>query len=104
MTIRQVSKFEVVDLGIDYPDCFQGFGLAFTEYSDCCTGVSCDALGALEDALEQAADMGVDCQDLAKRIYEDFPDFLDKKKIAKSARAVCAAGTDAYYHIGLRWS
>lgn len=50
-----VSKFEVVPLGVDVPDYFQGFGVAFTPYEHCATGIGNTEAEAYADACEQIA-------------------------------------------------
>lgn len=44
-------KYEVTNLGIDYPDYFQGFGAGCTDYDEAVTGIGDTYNEALSDAL-----------------------------------------------------
>ena len=92
--MKKVSEFEVVDLGIDYPDYFQGFGCAFTSFDHCAYGVGSNPTEALDDCLEAIAQNDVDVEDLEARIRE---------REGEPPATPIAEG-EAYYHIGIRWS
>ena len=98
-----IEKWEVVDLGIDSPDYFQGFGVAFTEFDFCCYGMGDDPREALDDALESLAQQveSADIDALETAILAQFPEFADDRLNAQAAK-LC--GDDQYYHIGIRWS
>lgn len=89
--MKRVAEFEVVDLGIDYPDYFQGFGCAFTGYDNCAVGIGSNPAEALDDCLEVIAQMGV--EDLEARI---------KESEGEPPTTPVAEG-EAYYYIGIRW-
>jgi hypothetical protein len=38
-TKTTITDFELVDLGIEYPDYFQGFGCSFTRFEHCAYGI-----------------------------------------------------------------
>ena len=44
-------KYEVHDLGVDYPDYFQGFGVAHTKYEHSSVGMGDCYNSALDNAL-----------------------------------------------------
>jgi len=89
--MKRVIEFELVDLGIDYPDYFQGFGCAFTGYDHCAVGIGGNPAEALDDCLEIIAQMGV--EDLESRI---------KEREGEPPATPVAEG-EAYYYIGIRW-
>ena len=91
--MKKVREFEVVDLGIDCPDYFQGFGCAFTSFDHCAYGIGENPAEALDDCLEVIAQMGVDVEDLEARITE---------REGESPATPVAEG-EAYYHLGIRW-
>lgn len=101
--MQKVKDFEVVDLGIEYPDYFQGFGCAFSPYEHCAYGVGDNPQEALEDCLEQLH--GIDTEDLERRIREEFGEVPDAPNVMDE----CGIEDDGYYelpyyHIGIRYN
>ena len=92
-------KYEVHDLGIECPDYFQGFGVAFSKYDDSVVGIGATYNDALEDATEQLAYSGVSSRQLAA---------IDRMETIDSAinNNISSAETDgeAYYYVGIRYS
>ena len=77
--MRKVSRFEVVSLGADNPDYFQGFGVSGSQYDEAFTGMGADAHDALEDALEMASFSGWDVTGIdakAALVRHDVPDSM----------------------------
>ena len=91
--MKKVREFEVVDLGIEYPDYFQGFGCAFTSFDNCAYGIGENPAEALDDCLEVIAQQCVDVEDLETRIRE--------REGEPTTTPVAPEG--AYHHIGIRW-
>lgn len=54
----KVSKFEIVDHGVEHEQYFQGCGVALTEYSDVFTGIGNSPYEALNDAMDQLGSAG----------------------------------------------
>jgi len=96
----KVKDFELVDLGIDNSQYFQGFGCAFTPYTDCAVGIGDTPAEAFEDCLDQAAEMGVDTEDLEARIREEWGKVPDTPSVSEEY----PDSEDTYYHIGVRWN
>ncbi len=48
-----LSSYEIVRHGIEYPDYFQGCGVSFTDFDEVQTGIGDTEREAFEDALEQ---------------------------------------------------
>ncbi len=92
-----VTDFEVVNLGVHHPDYFQGFGVAFTSYSNCITGIGGTLAEAFDDMLECMAQCeGVDFSgDLEERIKATFDPECPLGPVAPDG---------AYYHVGIRWN
>lgn len=99
MTKTQVTAYELIDHGIDYPDYFQGCGVAFTDFTDVATGCGDNPAEAIEDALESLAQAGQwDIEDLESRIKaEEFSGKPYPVKPSASKR-----GEDAYYYASIR--
>lgn len=91
--MKRVAEFEVVDLGIDCPDYFQGFGCSFTGYDNCAVGIGCNPAEALDDCLETIAQQDIDVEDLEARIL----------KSEGEPPATPVAEGEAFYHVGIRW-
>lgn len=101
--LQRVSEFEVVDLGIEHPDYFQGFGVSYTNFNYCCYGIGNDAVDAFDDACEQMSQC-CDCiglDDTYSDMLERYPDFRNKQLVAESE---VEPGSESYYHIGIRWN
>ena len=88
-TQKQVTAWELVDIGIEHPQYFQGFDTVFTDYTDCAVGVGQDPREALDDCLENLVQQDYDVEELEKQILAKYPDFNNGK--------VCAgASVEAY--------
>ncbi len=61
--MSKITSFQVVDHGIEHAQDFQGCGTAFTDYDECVTGCGDNAIEALEDAFESAAQFDVQFTD-----------------------------------------
>ncbi len=58
--MKAVTKFEIIDHGIDNAQYFQGCGVSFTSFDECATGCGENASEAYNDALESLAQNGWD--------------------------------------------
>lgn len=122
--------YEVVDLGITWPDYFQGFGVAYTKYEYSTVGNGESFNEALLDALESVAMCGtLDENDTLLNLIEATEKLTDEhdekvtvsKYLAESvectgecfaytddedAECSCADNLDDYpqYYVGLRWN
>ena len=94
-------KYEVCDLGIEYPDYFQGFGVAFTEYDKAAVGIGDTFNDALADALEYI-DCGVDRID--GRQLNDIERSERQDDGINSNISSVETHSRAYYHVGIRYS
>lgn len=107
-----LPDYELVDLGINQPDYFQGFGVSGTKYNYSFVGVGCNPKNALEDCLEQIAEyVGcidasddcpvVDVDNLEHDIVCHYPEFINielNNKITKQNDK-----NDSQYYIGIRF-
>ena len=55
---KAIADYKITDHGVEDSSHFQGHGTAMTKWDDCATGAGSSERGALEDALEQLAQMG----------------------------------------------
>lgn len=102
--MQKVKEFEIVDLGIEFPDYFQGFGVCGTPYEHCVYGIGDNPQEALEDCLAQIPH-DIDTADLERRIQEEFGAVPD----TPSAMDECGIDPDncyelPYYHVGIRYN
>jgi hypothetical protein len=96
-TKTTITDFELVDLGIEYPDYFQGFGCSFTRFEHCAYGIGANPAEAIDDLLEQVASMGFDVDGLDSRLLAD----ADLQAWPETPQV---EDDESYYHIGLRWN
>lgn len=116
-------QWELTDLGICYPDYFQGFGIAFTTYNRSVVGIGDTPREALENILEQLAQGGSAdrIEELERDILAEYPDlqaddqpsayryWLDHRDCDCDPDCLCDACEDLqsftpYYHLGLRYN
>jgi len=111
--MRKITDFELVDLGIENSQCFQGFGTSFTSFEYCTYGIGDNPREALDDCLEQMATMGFDDPDLESRICEsegiksldEFPSSPSvSDEMDGDGDGDGDESADIYYHYGIRWN
>jgi hypothetical protein len=88
-------RFEIVNHGPDYPDYFQGCGVAFTPFDNVVTGIGNTAKEAYFDALDSMAQ-----QD--SKSAERMPN--KPHGIRESDSVPHSMGPDAYWYVSIRWS
>jgi hypothetical protein len=92
-----IESFELFDLGSDYPDYFQGFGVCGTEFDHCVVGCASTQSEAFDDLMEQFAQCeGVTC---------GMTDYVERKIIAENDKPneIPLMG-DKMYYLGLRFN
>ena len=107
--MKTITDYEVVDLGVDYPDYFQGFGVSCTPYWDCVCGIGDTPREALDDCLEQiATSYEIDVDALERSILADYPEFasVDQPSATEDMTEdeIGECYELPYWHIGIRWS
>ena len=102
----KITDYEVIDLGFDSPDYFQGFGVACTQFSECAYGVGDNPREALDDCLDIVAQSfdNIDIADLEKRILARFPALRKHIEELPSACAEYGEESDMQYYIGIRFN
>lgn len=53
--MQYIKDFEIESLGVEHSQYFQGYGVAFTKFEHCVTGIGDNATEAYDDAVEQMA-------------------------------------------------
>ena len=102
--MNRVVNFQVDDLGIQNTQYFQGYGTAFTPFTDCCYGIGDNPREALDDCLEIiASTYDIDVDDLENRIHVAYPDFCDCGDEPSVLAEYGEESEDMYYHVGIRW-
>lgn len=92
--------YEVVDLGVRYPDYFQGFECSYTPFDNATYGIGDSFNEALDDALEQVF-MG-DLNEYEKQLFS----YLEAQETLSEKDDIHIEENeenDGYYHVGVRW-
>lgn len=97
--MRYVTKFEIVDIGVDHPSYFQGFGVAFSDYDLAVIGIGDNAAEAYEDALEQMASAGVETDTMPRK-----PRGIRKSDKVPASGHAEDGFESLLYHVGIRYS
>lgn len=110
----KVTKWEMVDLGIEHSQYFQGFGRCGTGFESAVYGIGEDPREALDDCLEHIASAyDVDVEQLEREILAEYPALADVDECFRASVGFNAELSDdeesddcaeVYYHIGIRWS
>lgn len=69
--MKPITDFVLIDHGYDYPDHFQGCGVAYTRFDDCVTGAGLNPSDALDNALDQLADEGYDVSEVEAELVAE---------------------------------
>jgi hypothetical protein len=74
--MKTISKYQIVDHGVEHSQFFTGCGTAFTEYESVYTGIGDTPFEALEDALNEASMDDWDCENIENELSDksDIPD------------------------------
>jgi len=123
----KVIRYELVNIGIEHSQYFQGFGVSHTGYRECAVGIGEDPREALDDVLEQIASVGWDVEALERDIVRCFPNFHNGEACERAsvstylaengearhdddddddyqaARESWLDDCEIYYHIGIRF-
>lgn len=94
-------KFEIVDLGVQYPDYFQGFGTSFTQYEHSTYGIGDTAEEAYQDALDSAAQFSPWAEIDLKAMPEHCP---FEGAVDDHPDSAHENSESAWYHVGIRWN
>ena len=98
--MKTIVEFELVDHGIDHEQYFQGCGVSCTEYDDVATGVGDNPAEAIDDALEQLAQMGYETDGMEKRILKQ--ELPRKRSLPTKPRVLRKHGDEAHYYLSIR--
>lgn len=100
---QRITEWEIVDLGIEHPDYFQGFGCSFTNFDNACYGIGNDPREAFDDACENMMHSGdyVGLGELYLDMLARYTDLDNKELVAANE---IEPNSDTYYHIGIRWN
>jgi pyruvate/2-oxoacid:ferredoxin oxidoreductase beta subunit len=79
MSERKAYRWRVINHGVEHSQYFQGCGTAFTEFTDCVTGIGDNPKEAMEDALEQLASGGWDVDGIENNLKET-PSLSDRRE------------------------
>jgi len=107
--VLNLGDFTVECLGVDYPDCFQGYGVAFSDYTDCCYGIGDTEAVALEDCMEMMAQSGrIEWTDEVECRIRDEYGRADDSVTAADELGVedddACEEYSAYWHVGIKWN
>ena len=99
MDNKIVRDYEIVDHGICHEQFFQGCGVSHTPFEDIATGMGNNPAEAIDDALEQIAQNGVEVGDMEKRILSD-----NKKRVLPKKPRVRLRDEDSHYYLSIRYN
>lgn len=89
--MKNITKFEIINHGVELPNYFQGCGTAFTEFDFVQTGAGFDLKEAFDDALEQLAQCDYEISQDLEAALEDLEDHGN-----------CSGNDEAQYYISIR--
>jgi hypothetical protein len=89
----RVVDYEIVDHGIDWPDYFQGCGVAFTTFDECFTGIGDNAQAAYDDAVDCVAQSIDDVSALPETVDYLGTDEVDYEEYEEES---------PYYYVSIR--
>jgi hypothetical protein len=106
-----LGDFTVEYLGCEYPDYFQGYGVAFSRYDNCAYGIGDTIAEALDDCIEMFAQSSdIDCtEEVEARIRADFGEY-DADATVSDVLGIDenedndGCGESAYFHVGIKWN
>lgn len=76
---KKVSDYQIDDLGVEHSQYFQGVGVMGTKYDEVFTGIGDSAKEAVEDALDQMADI----YEIPEMLEKDALGLSDKNEVQK---------------------
>ena len=105
---KKIGEFELIDHGIEHPQYFQGCGTGFTGFENVVTGIGDNPAEAIDDCLEQIAQLGFETEGMEARIIGQ--EGLEGLPITPSVQAI--GNTEDiyqvlarnYYHVSIRWN
>lgn len=117
--MEKTVSYELVDLGVENSQYFQGFGTSYTEFTDSVVGAGFTAREAIEDALEQVCSSTLtseQCEYISARVWTEVEEckLLDKtvyeyygmenpEDLPEEEQADFDEQCDSYYYVGIRW-
>lgn len=96
--METTKNYSVTNHGIDYPDYFQGDGLAFSDYEHIATGIGDTAHAAYQDAIEQACMR----DDNAPEFPDTDPDYPDTDAVSEMEEYQDADEMPTYF-VTIKW-
>lgn len=101
--MKKIVKFEIEDIGIDHAQYFKGRSTTYTEWYDVFIGAAFSAHGALNDALDQAAQTDYDATEIENPFDpEDFKAWEDHvAELIEEASERAVEEDEHYYYVAL---
>lgn len=104
----KITDFVVECLGAEYPDYFQGYGTAFSGFSDSCYGIGDTQTEAIYDCIETLAQQVNLDEETEKRIHAAYGSILNYET-AHEIMGLNKDVEDAEYcapcwHVGIKWN
>jgi hypothetical protein len=108
MKMTKTADYEISDYGIENTQYFQGHGTSFTKYEYSSLGCGDSYCEALNDALEQAAQIGVeielDTEDLPEQPANNSESAWEHHCQYCEEENHDNCESELYYYVGLRWN
>lgn len=93
---KAIEAFEVLDHGVEHEQYFQGCGVSMTEFTDVATGNGSSVAEAVDDALDQLAQMDWDTEGMEARIRKEYG------RIPKRRTVLKRHGDECWHYVSIR--
>lgn len=99
--MKTVTKFQIIDHGVEHAQYFQGCGLSFTDYNDVATGCGSTPKEALDDAIDSLAQNGWDCE-----AVDQSDEYVNASETTppEIAQSYDEENSELYYYVSVRVS
>lgn len=96
-----VTKFEIVDHGLEHPDYFQGCGTAFTEFTEVYTGHGQTPYDAAQEALDLVCHDNNVSDELLNEMEQSCSELENEDALEEQGRLI-PEDSEAVYMVSIR--
>lgn len=102
MKTQSVSRFEIINHGVEHAQYFQGCGISNTTFEDVATGCGSTEKEALDDALDSLAQNGWDVEAIDQS--DEYTEASDEMPIEIRKAMRCREDSELYVYVSVRVS
>lgn len=99
---KPIEQYDTADHGYDHPQYFQGYGVAFSDYEACYTGLGDTLREAIDDAIDQIAEHGAYAPPAVYESWEDWQAGLEREAGTPEALDRDESGEDWFRYFSIR--